>query len=121
MVKFNDLKIGSYFHVSMWEIQPFENNTELRRNYCLMMYQNGSKQSLLFIKNGIDTCYDEITKTTFKLENNKMISEKTGLYFFGIYVDNSLNTSFADKELVTKYFEEAEYYKNNKSIELVRK
>ena len=119
MIEFSKLKNGGTFHVPFWEIQPLDNQ-ELKQKYCLMMFQEGPKKSLVFIKDGLDCCHDEVTKTMFYLDGSKMISEKNGLYFFATYVDNSLNTSNIDRKLVEEYFADAASL-NNKTKKLIRK
>ena len=107
MKRFQELHTNEIFKVLFYEIKPLNGDKLLKQKYSLMMYQINNKQSVIFIKTGEDTCAEMSTGTEFHLENNKMINEDTGLFFFGTFVDTSSMGPVVDSQLLRNYFDDA--------------
>jgi hypothetical protein len=113
MIKYEDLTKGAFFNIAFHELKPLNNNSELKQKYSLRYFQTAVKKALAFVKDSDSTCHELTTKEEFVLDGNKMINEKTGLYFFASYVDTNSAKFYEDTKVVREYFEDAEYYNNN--------
>lgn len=106
MIQYSELKKGDRFNVVMHSIKPLSDDKELNYKYSLRFYQEGKRKNVEFIKDSNISCHDSVTNTSFRLDGGKMISDDTGLYFFGGYVDDSRG-SYVDPKTICEYFKEA--------------
>lgn len=118
MIKYEDLRTGSTFNVLFYGIKPVNDDKELSYNYLLKAFQNSNKKSVMFIKDGNNSCHESVTKTVFTLDGNKMVNKEIGLYFFANYVDND-RTQYMDSKIICEYFRDAALScKKGKSLEM---
>lgn len=118
MKKFEDLNKNYTFNVGVWEIKPFYNDEKFLNTYAL----NGFVQrlSFSFIKSGENSCKEMMTGTEFNIDGALMSNDETGLYFFGLFVNDKAAKNIASEEFTISYFEMAKQM-NSKDKKKIKK
>ncbi len=118
MKKYSELNNGARFNVAMHTIKPLNGDKDLNYKYCLRFYQYNSRKNAEFIKDSDIECHEATTNTYFQLQDGKMISADTGLFFYGGYVDETLG-SYIEPKILCEYFKEAALSKEKgKTLEM---